>query len=72
VDAGGIENMLESLDDAGVVDAMGSAAHEENAACGCRLTWMGELYARGAPEDDVEKTNWAIDGHANGDAPVEI
>jgi hypothetical protein len=32
---------------------------------------MGELYARRAPEDDVEKTNWAIDGHANGDAPVE-
>ena len=26
---------------------------------------MGELYARRAPEDDVEKINWAIDGHAN-------
>jgi hypothetical protein len=37
-----------------------------------RLMWMGELYARGAPEDDIEKTmNWAIDGHADGDAPVE-
>ena len=64
--------MLESLDDASVVDAMGSAAHEETAACGCRLMWMGELYAPRAPEDDVEKTNWAIDGYANGDAPVEI
>ena len=26
---------------------------------------MGELYARRAPEDDVERTCWAIDGHAN-------
>jgi hypothetical protein len=57
--------MFGSLDDAGVVDAMGSAARAENAACGRRLMWMGELYARRAPEDDVERVNWAIDGHAN-------
>jgi hypothetical protein len=57
--------MFESLDDAGVVDAMASASREENAATGRRLMAMGELYARRAPEDDVEKINWAIDGHAN-------
>jgi hypothetical protein len=53
------------VDDAGVVDAMRSAACEENAACGRRLMWMGELYARRAPEDEVDRINWAIDGHAN-------
>jgi Domain of unknown function (DUF222) len=53
------------LDDAAVIDAMGSSAREENAACARRLAWMGELYARRAPEDDDERTCWAIDGHAN-------
>ena len=57
--------MFESVDDIGVLDAMTSATREENAACGQRFLWMGELYARRAPEDDVEKINWAIDGHAN-------
>lgn len=57
--------MFESVDDADVVEAIASAAREENAATGRRLLWMGELYARRAPEDDVEKINWAIDGHAN-------
>jgi Domain of unknown function (DUF222) len=58
------------LDDAGVIDALGSAARAENAACGRRLMWMGELYARRAPADDVERVNWAIDGHANAVAEV--
>jgi len=57
--------MFESVDDAGVVEAMASASREENAACGRRFMWIGELYARRAPEDDDEKINWAIDGHAN-------
>ena len=26
---------------------------------------MGELYARRAPEDQDDRLNWAIDGHAN-------
>ena len=43
----------------------GSAACEENAACGRRLMAIGELYARRAPEEDVERITWAIDGHAN-------
>jgi hypothetical protein len=60
-----IERMFESLDDAGVVASMGVAAREENAACARRLEAMGELYARRAPEDDVERTDWAIDGHEN-------
>ncbi len=57
--------MFESIDDAGVVDAITAASREENAACGRRMMWMGELYARRSPEDDVEKINWAVDGHAN-------
>jgi hypothetical protein len=57
--------MFESLADAGVVDAITSASREENAGCGQKLKWMGELYARRAPEDDDEKVQWAIDGHAN-------
>ena len=44
---------------------MGVASREENAACARRLEAMGELYARRAPEDDVERTDWAIDGHEN-------
>ena len=47
------------------MDAIGSAACEENAACGRRLMAIAELYARRAPEEDVERINWAIDGHAN-------
>ncbi|HXA12408.1 MAG TPA: DUF222 domain-containing protein, partial [Mycobacterium sp.] len=50
-------------EDAGVVASIGAAAAEENAACARRLEAIGELYARRAPEDDVERVNWAIDGH---------
>ena len=53
------------VEDAGVVAAIGVAAVEENAACARRLEAMGELYARRAPEDDVERINWAIDGHSS-------
>ena len=57
--------MFEVLDDAAVIDRMEASSREENAACGRRLAWMGELYARRAPEDDVDRINWAIDGHSN-------
>jgi hypothetical protein len=57
--------MFDTLTDAGVVDAMESAAREESAASARRLAAIGELYARRAPEDDVDRLNWAIDGHAN-------
>jgi hypothetical protein len=60
-----VEHVFESVDDAGVVEAMASASREENAACGKRFIWMGELYARRAPDDDAEKITWAVDGHAN-------
>jgi hypothetical protein len=59
-----LETMFESGDPA-VVEAIGSSARDENAACGRKFMWMGELYARRAPEDDVKRINWAIDGHAN-------
>ena len=57
--------MFEKLADAGVVDAMASAAREEAAGCARRLAAIGEFYARRAPEDDTDRQNWAIDGHAN-------
>jgi hypothetical protein len=57
--------MFEPLSDAAVVDGIASAARQENAACGQRLMWMGELYARRAPEDEVDRINWAVDGHAS-------
>ncbi len=53
------------VDDAGVVDAITVAARQQNASCGRELAAIGELYARRAPEDDVDRENWAIDGHEN-------
>ena len=52
-------------DDARVVDAITTAMHDQNAACARELAAIGELYARRAPEDDVDRGNWAIDGHEN-------
>ncbi|MGA8546586.1 MAG: HNH endonuclease signature motif containing protein [Mycobacterium sp.] len=57
--------MFDRVDDAGVVDAITAAAREQNAMCGRELAAIGELYARRAPEDDVDRENWAIDGHEN-------
>lgn len=53
------------VDDAGVVDAITDAARQQNATCGLELAAVGELYARRAPEDDIDRANWAIDGHEN-------
>ncbi len=57
--------MFDELTDADVVDAITDAAREEAAGCARRLAAIGELYARRAQVDDVERQNWAIDGHAN-------
>jgi hypothetical protein len=38
---------------------------EENAACGRRFGWLGDLYAMRAPDDDTETVNRAVDGYAN-------
>lgn len=57
--------MFDSLSDAAVLGEMSSASRDENAGCARRLAAIGELYARRAPEDDVDRTNWAIDGHAD-------
>ncbi|MCV7236454.1 HNH endonuclease signature motif containing protein [Mycobacterium branderi] len=54
-----------NADDAGVVDAITSAARAQSAMCGRELAAIGELYARRAPEDDVDRESWAIDGHEN-------
>jgi hypothetical protein len=51
--------------DAGLVAAITLAARDQNAMCGHELAAIGELYARRAPEDDVDRQNWAIDGHEN-------
>ncbi|HEY9303433.1 MAG TPA: DUF222 domain-containing protein, partial [Mycobacterium sp.] len=57
--------MFECVNDAGVVDAITAAAREQNAACAREMAAIGELYARRAPEDDVDRGNWAIDGYEN-------
>ncbi len=53
------------VDDAGVVDVITDAARWQNAICARELAAIGELYSRRAPEDDVDRENWAIDGHEN-------
>jgi hypothetical protein len=53
------------VDDAGVVDVITAAAREQNTMCGRELAAIGELYARRAPQNDVDRENWAIDGHEN-------
>jgi hypothetical protein len=60
-----VERALADLGDAGLVDAIIAAARQQNAMCGHELAAIGELYARRAPEDDVDRQNWAIDGHEN-------
>jgi hypothetical protein len=57
--------MFEQCGDAGVVDAMAAAARGQNTMCARELAAIGELYARRAPEDDVDREDWAIDGHEN-------
>ena len=44
------------------VDAITTATREENAAGARRLTAIGDLYVLRAPDDDVEKRHWVIDG----------
>ncbi|MBS1693198.1 MAG: HNH endonuclease [Actinobacteria bacterium] len=57
--------MFEDLDDAAVLDELAAAARHENIACARRFAAIGEIYARRAPEEDVERLCWAVDGHAN-------
>lgn len=45
------------------VDAITLATREENAAGARRLAAIGDLWALRAPDDDVEKRYWAIDGY---------
>ncbi|MBI3224569.1 MAG: DUF222 domain-containing protein [Mycolicibacterium cosmeticum] len=47
----------------GVIDRMQGSARRENAEGALRLAAIGDLYDIRAPEDDVEKRCWAIDGH---------
>lgn len=56
---------LAEMDDAGVVDAITTASRAQNATCAAELAAIGELYARRAPEDDVDRSNWAVDGYDN-------
>lgn len=53
------------LDDWALTAAITVAAREQSMACARELAAIGELYKRRAPEDDVERVNWAIDGHEN-------
>jgi Domain of unknown function (DUF222) len=67
-----IECMFDTVDDAGVVDAVSAAARAQNAMCARELAAIGELYARRAPADDAERFNWAVDGHENVVAEVAV
>ncbi len=62
------ERMSESDSDphaaAAAVDAITLATREENAAGARRLDAIGDLWALRAPDDDIEKRYWAIDGYA--------
>lgn len=60
-----IETMFEDADDTAVVAAIARAARAQNALYARELVAIGELYARRAPLDDVERLNWMIDGHEN-------
>jgi hypothetical protein len=68
--AGGsiFEHMSESNSDphaaAAAVDAITLATREENAAGARRLSAIGDLWELRAPDDDIEKRYWAIDGYA--------
>ncbi len=68
VGGGSVANMFESNGDptaaAAAVDAITLSAREENAAGARRLAAIGDLWALRAPDDDVEKRYWAIDGYA--------
>jgi Domain of unknown function (DUF222) len=57
--------MCDTVDDAGVVDAITAAARAQHSVCARELAAIGELYARRAPDDDAEKFCWAVDGHEN-------
>ncbi|MDX1881180.1 DUF222 domain-containing protein [Mycolicibacterium sp. 141076] len=49
---------------AAAVDAITLASREENAAGARRLAAIGDLWELRAPDDDIEKRYWAIDGYA--------
>ncbi|MCV7102698.1 HNH endonuclease signature motif containing protein [Mycobacterium palustre] len=57
--------MFEAMSDAAVVDAITDAGRAQNMASARELAAIGELYARRAPEDDVERFSWVVDGHEN-------
>ncbi len=61
------ERMSESDGDphaaAAAVDAITLATRQENAAGARRLGAIGDLWALRAPDDDIEKRYWAIDGY---------
>lgn len=64
--------MFDKRVSAQVVDAMSAAAHEENAAGARRLAAIGDLYAVRAPDDDVRRSHWVIDGYAGLIAEVAV
>ncbi|MGX9674709.1 HNH endonuclease signature motif containing protein [Mycobacterium sp. HM-7] len=49
---------------AAAVDAITLSTREENAAGARRLAAIGDLWELRAPDDDIEKRYWAIDGYA--------
>ncbi|MFL0243681.1 DUF222 domain-containing protein, partial [Mycobacterium sp. SMC-17] len=58
------ETISDPLAAAAAVDAITLASREENAAGARRLAAIGDLWELRAPDDDIEKRYWAIDGYA--------
>jgi hypothetical protein len=60
-----LEHMFDEFADARVVNVITDAGRAQNVACARELAAIGELYVRRAPEDDVERFSWVVDGHEN-------
>ena len=60
----GYTRLIDCPEVAAAVDAITLATRQENAAGARRLGAIGDLWALRAPDDDIEKRYWAIDGYA--------
>ena len=57
--------MFEILDDAAVIDRMEALLLRGELRVGAGWRGWVSCVTRRAPEDDVDRINWAIDGHSN-------
>ena len=73
-----IEHMFDTLENAelrqatAALETMGAASRQENVAGAARLAAIADLYEVRAPDDDVDKINWVIDGYCGLVAEVAV